>query len=386
MQLDKENMKKIRWLIAFAILLYLGVQNLHIVISTVRVLLGFLFPFIIGFGIAFILNIPMKFIEHHLFGKALKQEKKTAQKLARPVSLVLSICFVICIIVIVMLVVVPELGATFVNIAKKIEENIPVFQKWIDNVFGNNPEVVKWAQSLDIEPGKIIDSVLGVLKNGVNNIVSSTVSITMGLLTTAMNVSIGFVFACYVLLQKEKLLQQIKKAMYAMFPEKPVRYLAHVWNLANRIFSSFITGQCIEAVILGSMFFVTMIILKIPYALLISVMITIMALIPIFGLCIAFIIASILIVMVNPIKVIVFAILFAILQQIEGNLIYPRVVGKSIGLPPIWVIFVITLGSKLMGIVGMILFIPLSSVIYTLLRKSVYKRIQNRKIPNDKWL
>ena len=109
-----------------------------------------------------------------------------------------------------MLVVVPELGATFVNIAKKIEENIPVFQKWIDNVFGNNPEVVKWAQSLDIEPGKIIDSVLGVLKNGVNNIVSSTVSITMGLLTTAMNVSIGFVFACYVLLQKEKLLQQIK--------------------------------------------------------------------------------------------------------------------------------------------------------------------------------
>ena len=386
MQLDKENIKKIRWLIAFAILLYLGVQNLHIVISTVRVLLGFLFPFIIGFGIAFILNIPMKFIEHHLFGKALKQEKKTVQKLARPVSLVLSICFVICIIVIVMLVVVPELGATFVNIAKKIEENIPVFQKWIDNVFGNNPEVVKWAQSLDIEPGKIIDSVLGVLKNGVNNIVSSTVSITMGLLTTAMNVSIGFVFACYVLLQKEKLLQQIKKAMYAMFPEKPVRYLAHVWNLANRIFSSFITGQCIEAVILGSMFFVTMVILKIPYALLISVMITIMALIPIFGLCIAFIIASILIVMVNPIKVIVFAILFAVLQQIEGNLIYPRVVGKSIGLPPIWVIFVITLGSKLMGIVGMILFIPLSSVIYTLLRKSVYKRIQNRKIPNDKWL
>lgn len=123
------------------------------------------------------------------------------------------------------------------------------------------PEVVKWAQSLDIEPGKIIDSVLGVLKNGVNNIVSSTVSITMGLLTTAMNVSIGFVFACYVLLQKEKLLQQIKKAMYAMFPEKPVRYLAHVWNLANRIFSSFITGQCIEAVILGSMFFVSMTIL-----------------------------------------------------------------------------------------------------------------------------
>ena len=378
MQLDKENIKKIRWLIAFAILLYLGVQNLHIVISTVRVLLGFLFPFIIGFGIAFILNIPMKFIEHHLFGKALKQEKKTAQKLARPVSLVLSICFVICIIVIVMLVVVPELGATFVNIAKKIEENIPVFQKWIDNVFGNNPEVVKWAQSLDIEPGKIIDSVLGVLKNGVNNIVSSTV--TMGLLTTAMNVSIGFVFACYVLLQKEKLLQQIKKAMYAMFPEKPVRYLAHVWNLANRIFSSFITGQCIEAVILGSMFFVSMTILHFPYAMLVGVLISFTALIPLFGGIIGCWVAFFLILMISPVKAVLFLGLFLILQQIEGNLIYPHVVGGSVGLPSIWVLVAVTLGGSLMGIAGMLIFIPTVSVIYTLFREWVYARLEKKQL------
>lgn len=380
MQLDKENIKKIRWLIAFAILLYLGVQNLHIVISTVRVLLGFLFPFIIGFGIAFILNIPMKFIEHHLFGKALKQEKKTAQKLARPVSLVLSICFVICIIVIVMLVVVPELGATFVNIAKKIEENIPVFQKWIDNVFGNNPEVVKWAQSLDIEPGKIIDSVLGVLKNGVNNIVSSTVSITMGLLTTAMNVSIGFVFACYVLLQKEKLLQQIKKAMYAMIPEKPVRYLAHVWNLANRIFSSFITGQCIEAVILGSMFFVSMTILHFPYAMLVGVLISFTALIPLFGGIIGCWVAFFLILMISPVKAVLFLGLFLILQQIEGNLIYPHVVGGSVGLPSIWVLVAVTLGGSLMGIAGMLIFIPTVSVIYTLFREWVYARLEKKQL------
>ena len=378
MQLDKENIKKIRWLIAFAILLYLGVQNLHMVISTARVLLGFLFPFIIGFGIAFILNIPMKFIEHHLFGKALKQEKKTAQKLARPVSLVLSICFVICIIVIVMLVVVPELGATFVNIAKKIEENIPVFQKWIDNVFGNNPEVVKWAQSLDIEPGKIIDSVLGVLKNGVNNIVSSTVSITMGLLTTAMNVSIGFVFACYVLLQKEKLLQQIKKAMYAMFPEKPVRYLAHVWNLANRIFSSFITGQCIEAVILGSMFFVS--ILHFPYAMLVGVLISFTALIPLFGGIIGCWVAFFLILMISPVKAVLFLGLFLILQQIEGNLIYPHVVGGSVGLPSIWVLVAVTLGGSLMGIAGMLIFIPTVSVIYTLFREWVYARLEKKQL------
>ena len=375
MQLDKENMKKIRWLIAFAVLLYLGVQNLDIIINTAQVLLGFLFPFIVGFGIAFILNVPMKFIEHHLFGKALKQEKKAAKKLARPVSLVLA-----SLVVIVMLVVVPELAATFVNVGKKIEENIPAFQKWIDNMSGNNPEIVKWTQSLDIEPGKMIDSVLTVLKSGVNNIVSSTVSITMGLLSTAMNVSIGFVFACYILLQKEKLQQQIKKAMYAMFPEKPVRYMEHVWKLANRIFSSFITGQCIEAVILGSMFFVSMTILRFPYAMLVGVLITFTALIPVFGGIIGCWVAFFLILMVSPVKAVLFLGLFLILQQIEGNLIYPHVVGGSVGLPSIWVLVAVTLGGSLMGIAGMLIFIPLISVIYTLFREWVYGRLEKKQL------
>ena len=312
--------------------------------------------------------------------KSLETREKNSTKTGKAGQSGASICFVICIIVIVMLVVVPELGATFVNIAKKIEENIPVFQKWIDNVFGNNPEVVKWAQSLDIEPGKIIDSVLGVLKSGVNNIVSSTVSITMGLLTTAMNVSIGFVFACYVLLQKEKLLQQIKKAMYAMFPEKPVRYLAHVWNLANRIFSSFITGQCIEAVILGSMFFVSMTILHFPYAMLVGVLISFTALIPLFGGIIGCWVAFFLILMISPVKAVLFLGLFLILQQIEGNLIYPHVVGGSVGLPSIWVLVAVTLGGSLMGIAGMLIFIPTVSVIYTLFREWVYARLEKKQL------
>ena len=373
-------MKKIRWLIAFAVLLYLGVQNLNIVISTAKVFLGFLFPFIIGFGIAFILNVPMKFIEHHLFGKVLKQKKKAAQKLSRPVSLVLAICFVLCVFVIVMLVVVPELGATFVSVGKKIEENIPVFQKWIDNAFGNNPEIVKWTQSLDIDPGKMIDSVLSVLKSGVNNIVSSTVSITMGLLSTAMNVSIGFVFACYILLQKEKLQQQIRKTMYAIFPEKPVRYIEHVWRLANRIFSSFITGQCIEAVILGSMFFVSMTILRFPYAMLVGVLISFTALIPVFGGIIGCWISFFLILMVSPLKAVLFLALFLVLQQIEGNLIYPHVVGGSVGLPSIWVLVAVTLGGSLMGIVGMLIFIPMVSLIYTLFREWVYDRLEKKQL------
>ena len=232
-----------------------------------------------------------------------------------------------------MLVVVPELGATFVNIAKKIEENIPVFQKWIDNVFGNNPEVVKWAQSLDIEPGKIIDSVLGVLKNGVNNIVSSTVSITMGLLTTAMNVSIGFVFACYVLLQKEKLLQQIKKQC-TQCSRKTGQISGTCMESGKQDFSSFITGQCIEAVILGSMFFVSMTILHFPYAMLVGVLISFTALIPLFGGIIGCWVAFFSDPYDKSCKSSSVSGTFPYPAADRRNLIYPHVVGGSVGLHP----------------------------------------------------
>lgn len=168
--------------------------------------------------------------------------------------------------------------------------------------------------------------------------------------------------------------------MYALFPEKPVRYLAHVWNLANRIFSSFITGQCIEAVILGSMFFVSMTILRFPYAMLVGVLISFTALIPVFGGIIGCWVAFFLILMVSPVKAVLFLGLFLILQQIEGNLIYPHVVGGSVGLPSIWVLVAVTLGGSLMGIVGMLIFIPTVSVIYALFREWVYARLEKKQL------
>lgn len=238
---------------------------------------------------------------------------------------------------------------------------------------------MKWAQSLDIEPGKIIDSVLGVLKNGVNNIVSSTVSITMGLLTTAMNVSIGFVFACYVLLQKEKLLQQIKKQctqcsrknrsdtwhMYGIWQTgffqlyyRTVYRSCDSWKYVlcihdNPAFSICNAGGCPDFIysidpavwrnyrMLGSIF---------------------------------------LILMISPVKAVLFLGLFLILQQIEGNLIYPHVVGGSVGLPSIWVLVAVTLGGSLMGIAGMLIFIPTVSVIYTLFREWVYARLEKKQL------
>ncbi len=383
MELNKENMRKIRWLIAFAVLLYLGVQNLAVVLKYVKLLWGLLLPFVLGGAMAFVLNVPMSFIERHLFGKVREKNNKAgkaASKLARPVSLVLSIVFVILLILIVVLVVAPELGTTLVSVVKKVEEDIPLAQKWITNTFNGDSEIVKWASAIEIDPQKILDSIVSVLKNGADNLVSSTITVTMGIVSMAVNFAIGFVFACYVLLQKEKLGKQVLKATYAILPIKVVEYQSHVCTLASKIFASFITGQCIEAVILGSMFFVTMTIGRFPYAMLIGVLISFTALIPVFGGIIGCWVGFFLILMVSPLKAFMFLGLFVILQQIEGNLIYPHVVGNSVGLPAIWVLVAVTLGGNLMGIVGMLIFIPLVSVLYTLFREWVYARLDKKKV------
>ena len=383
MELNKENMRKIRWLIAFAVLLYLGIQNLAVVLKYVKLLWGLLLPFVLGGAMAFVLNVPMSFIERHLFGKVREKNNKAgkaASKLARPVSLVLSIVFVILLILIVVLVVAPELGTTLVSVVKKVEEDIPLAQKWITDTFNGDSEIVKWASAIEIDPQKILDSIVSVLKNGADNLVSSTITVTMGIVSMAVNFAIGFVFACYVLLQKEKLGKQVLKATYAIMPGKVVEYQSPVCTLASKIFASFITGQCIEAVILGSMFFVTMTIGRFPYAMLIGVLISFTALIPVFGGIIGCWVGFFLILMVSPLKAFMFLGLFVILQQIEGNLIYPHVVGNSVGLPAIWVLVAVTLGGNLMGIVGMLIFIPLVSVLYTLFREWVYARLDKKKV------
>lgn len=382
-ELNKENMKKIRWLITFAVILYVGVQNLDVVLKYVNVLWGLLLPFAIGGALAFVLNVPMAFIERHLFGKAREKEGKAGKavnRLARPVSLILSIVMVVLVVLVVVLVVAPELGRTLVSVVKKVEEDIPLLQKWLTDTFQSDSEIVKWASTIEIDPQKSIDSIISVLKNGADNLVSSTITVTMGLVSMAVNFAIGFVFACYVLLQKERLGKQVLKAAYAILPVKIVEYLGHVCTLASKVFASFITGQCIEAVILGSMFFVSMTIGRFPYAMLIGVLISFTALIPVFGGIIGCWVGFFLILMVSPLKAFAFLALFVILQQIEGNLIYPHVVGNSVGLPAIWVLVAVTLGGNLMGILGMLIFIPLVSVLYTLFREWVYERLDKKKV------
>lgn len=378
--MDKKQMKSIMLLILFTVMLYVGLQNIDVVLGVLGTMIGLVFPFILGGGIAFVLNVPMSFLERNIFGRGRLKNSRRAAKAARPVSLVLALLLVILIIMIAGFVILPELGSTVMGLGKGIETGIRNLQIWIDSTFQNNSAIVEWANSLEIEPQKMVDSIMGVLQNGVNNILSSAVTVTVGIANTAMNASIAFVFACYILIQKEKLMIQAKKALFALLPEKTVEYLLHVCTLANNTFSRFVTGQCIEAVILGTMFFVAMTVFQFPYAMLVGVLIAFTALIPIFGAFIGCAISFLLILLVSPVKALLFLILFLVLQQIEGNLIYPHVVGGSVGLPSVWVLVAVTVGGSLMGVAGMLIFIPLVSVIYALFREWMYKSLKKKGV------
>lgn len=374
MDLNKKNMKNLMVLIVFAVLVLVGVQRIENLAAGFVFLMRIVFPFILGGAMAFILNIPMHFLEGRLFAKAKKK------KLVRPVSLVLSILFVVAILQIVLVVVIPEIAATFASISKNIEAFLPKLEQWLTEAFPDSEQLELWIDSLEFNWDKILQSAVNFLKNGAGNVLSSTVTVAKTVINSLMNFFVGFVFACYILLQKEKLSVQVKKVLYAFLPRHAVEKTLQVAALSYKTFSNFVTGQCLEAVILGTMFFVSMSVLRFPYALLVGVLIAFTALIPIFGAFIGCVLGTFLILVSNPVQAIGFVILFFVLQQVEGNLIYPHVVGGSVGLPSIWVLVAVTVGGSLMGVVGMLIFIPLSSVLYALFKGWVHKRLEDRGI------
>ena len=379
MNLDRDNMRKLKELILFTIVILIALWNYRILFEWLGFAVGIITPFLLGGGIAFIVNIPMSFLEEKIFDNKYLKDKKFAQRLARPVSLVLTIFIVIGIVVLVMFVVIPELTRTVLSLGKTIQSFIPQAQRFIEELFTDNSEMRAWLDNLNLDVGRLMDSAVAFFQNGAGNVLNSTFSAIGSIVSGVATFVIAFVFACYVLLQKEKLGVPVQKVMRAFLQEKRVDWCLEVFGLASKAFSSFFTGQCVEALILGTMFFIVMNILNMPYALLVSVLIAFTALIPIFGAFIGCFVGAFLILMVAPLKALIFVIVFLVLQQIEGNLIYPKVVGSSVGLPSIWVLAAVTIGGNLMGVVGMLIFIPITSVVYTLFRASVYKRLRKKR-------
>ena len=380
MNISDEAVKKIRGLIIFAAIIIACFWKYDVVISVLAFIFHVIFPFVLGGAIAFVLNVPMNFIQRHLFPEDKIEKRKVIKKLARPLSMLIVLFCVIGIIVLVMFVLIPQLGNTFSNLGNSIQAFIPKIQKWADTLFHDNKEIMNWVNHLEFDWNKIMNVGINFLKNGAGSVLDSTIMAAKSIVSGIATFFIAFVFAIYILLQKEKLSIQAKKVLFAFVRKGRAEATLEVLSLTYNTFSSFLTGQCVEAIILGCMFVITMSILRLPYALLVGIVIAFTALIPIFGAFIGCVVGAFLIFMVDPIKALIFIVLFLILQQIEGNLIYPHVVGSSVGLPSIWVLAAVSIGGSLMGVVGMLIFIPIVSVVYALFREVVYLKLKQRKI------
>ena len=376
---SKISVKKIRELIVFTAFLVIALWKFDVVLDVLKEIWSILFPFVLGGVIAFVINVPMSFLEKKIFTKA-KKENKAVGKLARPISLLLTIVLVAGVIVLVMFWVIPQLTRTMGTLVMSISDFIPQMQSWIREFSHNNQEIMKLVDQIQFQPDQAIKWGIGFLGTGAGNMMNTTVSAVGSIISGVATFFIAFSFSCYILFQKEKLHLQIRKVFFAFLPKEKAKALLQVCSLTYRTFANFLTGQCLEAIILGCMFCVTLSILRMPYALLIGVLIAFTALVPIFGAFIGCAVGSFLIFMVSPKQAILFIIVFLVLQQMEGNLIYPHVVGESVGLPSIWVLAAVTIGGNLMGIVGMLDFIPLLSVLYTIFREFVYLRLKERHI------
>lgn len=371
MKFDKSTVLKITGILTFCILLYCALQNTAAVKGGIGTVMSYLNPFIVGGAIAFIINVPMRFIERHLFPKA-----KKLDKLRRPLALILALLAIAAIIVLVCIIVIPQIADTVSTLTVNIPQYMDNAKAYVNKILEKYPELQEEFQSYTgkINWQSVITSVTGWVSNGV----VSTINVAGSAISGIVSAVVGFVFAIYILLQKERLGRQVRMIAYSLLPEKAADKFFKISNMTSDTFSKFLSGQCLEACILGSMFAIVLAVFRMPYVALISVLIAFTALIPIVGAFIGCVIGAFLIFMISPVKAVWFVVIFLVLQQIEGNFIYPKVVGSSVGLPAIWVLAVVTVGGKLMGVIGMLVMIPFSSVLYAIFREFIYNKLKTK--------
>ena len=417
MKLDKENTKQIIKIVVIAIVLLVALLNIEPVWNVCKTFLSILSPFICGLAIAFILNIFMRFYEEKLF-KTKKKRKNNSKEITqseknnqsnnimtkasnnvinktnlekenkqnkdnkngkRVVSIALSIITIVAVVTIIMLLIIPQ----FVEIIKNLIINMPTYleslKDWAIDLTQRVPEINNFIQNIQIDTE--------TLKNGLMNISKGVLDVTInqvsGLVSGIVNFFIAIVFAVYILANKEGLKVQAKEFIYARIPEERADYILKVSRLARDSFRSFLTGQAKEAVILGVLCTLGMLILGIPYAGPVGALTALTAFIPIVGAFIGGFVGAVLIVAIDPIKALIFIIFIIVLQQIEGNLIYPHVVGKNIGLPSIWVLVAITIGGSLFGIMGMVIGLPILSIIYAIVTENTNKKLQEKGLKEE---
>lgn len=386
MNLDRKNIQRIIFIGIILILVYLGLQHMNIIFQFLQWLLYVAMPFIVAICCTFFLNVPLKAIEKHLFRpKQGKEVSPFLDKIRRPVAIALSLLLFIAVITVLLLIVIPKLGESIETIVKSVPGAIDSLVNFINELSENNDFVKSIVENININWDDVRRYVSNFLQNDAAGLVSSTMSMIGSIFSVALNVIMGIILSIYTLMKKERISSGAKKLVYSIFPMKSADFIVELGSLMNKSFYNVITGQMMECIILGSLTALGMTILGFPYAALVGVMVAVLSWIPMFGVYIGAGIGAILMLIDNPINAVWFLIFMVCLQQVEGNLIYPRVVGNNVGLPPIVLISAIVIFSSFFGIIGLLVCAPITSVIYTLVRRFVFTRLRTKKIPHEKY-
>lgn len=360
-----------KWvLIIFALCccIFLALSHLGDVGGAIAFVANLLSPLMIGLVLAVVINVPMTFIEQHLFART---QKKALQKLRHPLAVLLAVLLILVMIVGIFTLIIPELihiGSFLVDVVSQVIDMLAAADQGQDNFFSRLN--INWAQTKE--------SILGWFKSSSGQLLSGAAGMFGAAAGSVMDLVFAVIFALYMLAGKQRLLQQLKRLMRVWLPEKVTGTALHVGRVVSDAFHAFIVGQVTEAAILGSLCALGMLILGLPYAAMIGVLVGVCALVPIVGGYVSGILGTFVILTVDPVKALVFLIYLLILQQIEGNLIYPRVVGGKINLPGIWVLAAVTIGGGLAGPFGMLLAVPIASAVYALVREATAQKEQQK--------
>lgn len=361
------TLKNIFIILSYAALLVLGVIYFESIFQYLGELLNIIQPFIIGFILAFIFNIPMKFFEKKL---TIQNKKKR-----RVVSAILSVLLILLVLLLVVMVVVPQV----IENVRTLIDNLPsIFaqaEKWLNYVFEEirlSPDLLDKINEFQT---RFAQTFISTLTAWAPNIASGVSHIT----TSVINIFMGFVMAIYMIFSKDKLIRQVKKFAHALFNDQHYQYISEVVKLTGTTFENFLAGQLTESIIIGVLCYIGCMILDIPYASIAAIVIGFTNIIPYFGPIIGAVISSVLILFVSPVKALIFLVFSTLLQQFESNLIYPHVVGNSVGLSALWVLFAVSVGGGLFGIPGMVFGLPTFSVIYELLRRWMNYRLEVKR-------
>lgn len=384
MKLDRKNVRTILLIIAFAVLLYTAAQNLASVYGAVRAVWRVFGVVITGLAMAFVLNVPLKLFENRVFYGMSEDRRPLVRKLRRPVSLVFALVVSLGLIGILIAVVLPQLTATVAEVAARLPEYISSAVNWLNDFLAGFGIEIESLKNFTVDWEKVFSELTTYLKEGSANVEGSTVVDTVtgvgtSVVSTVMNTFLGLVVAVYILAQKERIGRFTRRCIDAFLPQKAASGLARIASMASETFSNFVAGQLADSCILGILCYICMRIFRFPYPEVISVVIGVTSLVPMVGSFIGEVIGALLILIVSPLKALLFVVMVLAIQQVDGAFIYPRIVGRSVGLPGVAVFCAVIVGGNVAGVIGAMIGVPVCALVYALLREAVDARLRRRE-------